>query len=199
MGGLSNTTFDYNLKLSKSYLTKATGDDVIGYRAPSFSINHNIENYINIISKYFEYDSSVYFNLTDKNFSVSEFEASNKFKEFYIYTKQINLFGKLIRIKPGGTYFRLLPKMYIKKFLEEAYKYKILPIIYLHPYDLLFSKEFWIEFEKFNKINSFKKYFYYSKQFMWHSLGNNTLEEKLSYISNYFEHKGNMKENFNNF
>ena len=109
------------------------------------------------------------------------------------------MFGKLIRIKPGGTYFRLLPKRYIIKFLEDAYKYKILPIIYLHPYDFLFSKEFWIEFEKFKKIDSLKKYFYYSKQFMWHSYGNNTLEEKLSYISNYFEHKGNMKENLNNF
>ena len=195
----SNDTFDYNLKISKSYLTKAIGDEVIGYRAPSFSINHNVENYTNIISKYFKYDSSIYFNSTDKKISSSKINALNNLKEFYIYTKQINLFGKLIQIKPGGTYFRLMPKRYIRKFLDDSYKYNILPIIYLHPYDFLFSREFWIEFEKFNKINSLKKYFYFSKQIMWHSLGNNTVEKKLSYISRYFEHIGNMKENLKNF
>ena len=156
MQNSSNDTFDYNLKISKSYLTKAIGDEVIGYRAPSFSINHNVENYTNIISKYFKYDSSIYFNSTDKKISSSKINALNNLKEFYIYTKQINLFGKLIQIKPGGTYFRLMPKRYIRKFLDDSYKYNILPIIYLHPYDFLFSREFWIEFEKFNKINSLK-------------------------------------------
>ena len=178
----SNDTFDYNLKISKSYLTKAIGDEVIGYRAPSFSINHNVENYTNIISKYFKYDSSIYFNSTDKKISSSKINALNNLKEFYIYTKQINLFGKLIQIKPGGTYFRLMPKRYIRKFLDDSYKYNILPIIYLHPYDFLFSREFWIEFEKFNKINSLKKYFYFSKQIMWHSLGNNTVEKIVIYF-----------------
>ena len=72
--------------------------------------------------------------LQTKKLVLQKINALNNLKEFYIYTKQINLFGKLIQIKPGGTYFRLMPKRYIRKFLDDTHKYNILPIIYLHLY-----------------------------------------------------------------
>lgn len=188
--------FESDLEKSKRYLCKATDTDVFGYRAPNFSINYNVETYLKLIFKYFDYDSSVfsdlYHNEKIKKLCLGEY---NK-KEFYIHTKKINFYFKNFRIKPGGTYFRVLNKGQILNLLDDAHKRNFLPLIYLHPYDFLYSKEFWIEIDKFKKLNLFKKYFQYFRQIQWHTLGNKTIEDKLSYLSEYYEHMGNMKDNF---
>ena len=45
----------------------------------------------------------------------------------------------------------------IKKFLENAANNEITPIVYLHPYDFMHNKEFWIELDKFKKLKLYEK------------------------------------------
>ena len=47
-------------------------------------------------------------------------------------------------MKSGGSFFRLFTKKMIKDALEETHRKNHIPLIYLHPYDFLTEKEFWL-------------------------------------------------------
>lgn len=189
----SKEDFEKELIKSKLLLSKASEQEVTGYRAPNFYINANIGKYLKLVFDHFDYDSSIFFDLkNDKDF-MEQINRKSK-KEYFCYTKNYFFLKKKIRIKTGGTYFRILTKKMIKKFLENAANNEITPIVYLHPYDFMNNKEFWIELDKFKNLNYIKKYYCYFRQFQWHSLGNKTVEGKLKYISKYFKHKGNMRD-----
>ena len=189
----SKEDFEKELIKSKLFLSRASEQEVVGYRAPNFCINDNIGKYLKLIFNHFEYDSSIFFDLkNDKDF-IEQIKRKNK-KEYFCYTYNLFFFKKKLRIKTGGTYFRILTKELIKRFLQNSVNNGITPIIYLHPYDFMLNKEFWVELDKFDNLNYLKKYYSYFRQFQWHSLGNNTIESKLEFISRYFKHKGNMKD-----
>tara|TARA_Y100000768_G_scaffold387301_1_gene378177 strand:- start:1505 stop:2377 length:873 start_codon:yes stop_codon:yes gene_type:complete len=191
---ISTKKFEDDLVKSINFIEKATGELPLGYRAPNFSINKDLEKYINIISKYFLYDSSIYSDCTNKE-QLNKLLTNKKklFHEYFIYIKPIKIFNNTFgRIKTGGTYFRILSKEFLKSFLIESFDKNFDPIIYLHPYDFLNEKEFWIEFKYFNKSSLFKNFLNYVRQHQWHNLGNQTVDKKLSYLSKYFFSAGNM-------
>ena len=181
------TLFEKDLDKSQNLLRKASNANVIGYRAPNFSINSNINKFLKIIFKYFDYDSSVFAKSKHK---LNKDILTDRKKEFFIYTKK----KYLLNMKPGGTYFRIFSARAILNLLNNTFKDDFIPLIYLHPYDFLHSNEFWVELDKFSNLNVIKRYYYFFKQAQWHRLGNLSLERKITYISKYYEHQGNMKK-----
>ena len=181
------TIFERDLYKSQDLLRIASNSKVIGYRAPNFSINTNINTFLKIIFKYFDYDSSIFGKSKHK---INNDILTNKKKEFFIYTQK----KYLLNIKPGGTYFRLFNSKIILKLLDNTFDNGFVPLIYLHPYDFLHSKEFWVELDKFKDLNIIKRYYSFFKQAQWHHLGNFSVEKKIKYLSKYYEHQGNMNK-----
>tara|TARA_B100001057_G_scaffold352971_1_gene354723 strand:+ start:3063 stop:3920 length:858 start_codon:yes stop_codon:yes gene_type:complete len=184
-------TFERDLDKSQNLLRIASNSNVVGYRAPNFSINTNINTFLKIIFKYFDYDSSIF--AKSKRKIRTEILKDNK-KEFFIYTKK----KYLLNIKPGGTYFRIFNSKVILNLLDNTFRDSFVPLIYLHPYDFLHSKEFWIELDKFKDLNIIKRYYSFLKQTQWHYLGNLSVEKKIKDLSKYYEHQGNMNKLLNN-
>ena len=182
--------FEKDLDKSQNLLRNASGTDVIGYRAPNFSINTNINLFLKIIFKYFDYDSSIF---AKSKYKLNNDILANRKKEYFIYTQK----KYLLNMKPGGTYFRLFNAKSIINLLDNSFKEGFVPLIYLHPYDFLHSKEFWVELDKFKNLSVIKRYYLFFKQAQWHSLGNSSVEKKIIFISKYYEHQGNMKKLMN--
>jgi len=164
-----------------------------GFRAPAFSIPHHREDIFSILMNYFDYDSSFVMNLNNivtGDYKKLDIFSSDSFKEFPIVPKSY-LGGKL-NIKSGGTYLRFFSKETIIKVMDYNVHQGFIPIIYLHPYDYLSDKEFWVDYKYFKKQKFFKGSINYLRQYQWLGTGNKSTLSKLSYILETYSHIGRM-------
>ncbi len=158
--------FRNDIYKAKAILEDITGKEVIGYRAPSYSItNKSLWAFEVLAEEGFKYDSSIFpirhdfYGIPDAPrfpFSVSlNGKGSPKFKpllsalnverrtlnnilEFPLSTFPI---GKFTLPLSGGGYFRLFPYTMIKKGLKRINERENRPFIfYLHPWELDFDQ-----------------------------------------------------------
>jgi polysaccharide deacetylase family protein (PEP-CTERM system associated) len=127
----SREDFGRDIRESKFLLENLINQEVLGYRAPGFSLNEStswaVEEIKNAGFKYSSSASSVkqYSKLSEalSEYSLLEFPATS-----------INIFGKDLRLC-GGFYFRALP-LSLTKTLFKRFERKGQAInLYLHPYE----------------------------------------------------------------
>jgi len=142
---LSREEFRTDIKRSKMLLERITGQQVVGYRAPNFSIT---EWAIDILREEgFKYDSSLFpFTLHDRygrldsvNISIKDavVNVGGDFVEVLIPT--LDLLGKRIPWG-GGGYFRLIPYSLYKIGVKNILRKKGAFVFYLHPWELDFRQ-----------------------------------------------------------
>jgi polysaccharide deacetylase family protein (PEP-CTERM system associated) len=137
---LSPDEFRRDLMMSKKMLEDLTGREVIGYRAPNFSITQDTLWAIDILKELnFKYDSSIFptsfhdrygfDGLSDSNF----FKFENGLQEFTLTVYKI---GKFNFPLGGGGYFRSIPYKIFRFMLKGINKKGRSFIFYLHPWEL---------------------------------------------------------------
>jgi hypothetical protein len=188
----SNYEFEKDLEKAIKSLSDACGSDVRGYRAPMFSLlRDDIEKY-RILSKYFKYDSSLICKTEELTNYISNGQIHNlNLFEFPIIQNDdfpINL--KMI----GGTYLKITSCEKIKQWFNNEIYSDIMPMIYMHPYELLPNKPFWVSFDDLTKLNIFKNIYYQIRQHQWHSFNSSNLQ-KLSNLLRSFPNQGPLIEN----
>lgn len=134
---IDNEEFEDKLVKAKNRFKDILNIDVEGFRAPMFKINNDK---LNIIKKYFKYDSSALYN-------INELDELKSYKELNdnIYTN-----NSFYEIPPtsfkgsnigGGAFMRLTPwvimKHKIMKYLKNHNSY----VFYIHPFELSKSKK----------------------------------------------------------
>ena len=187
-------TFVENLDIAIETIHSITGERPVGFRAPNFAISDDNTFAYEELAKRFKYDSS-YKTSEHKSqiFKNSEFLfGDNSLKEFFIYGMPY-AFGK-INIRTGGTFLRLFPISLTIKAMKQAYNKQHAPLIYLHPYDILTEKEFWITWKDLKFMNIKPRAIFWLRQNQWSNLGNKTVETKIEQICKIFEHQGPMRE-----
>ena len=158
--------FRQDLRKSKMILEDLTGDRVIGYRAPSYSITKKSLWAIDILlEEGFEYDSSIFPTMHDRYGIADAHRFPHKLKggngnyltEFPPSTFRV--IGMNIPVS-GGGYFRFFPYYLTKKFFNSINQKERKPFIfYLHPWE--FDPE--QPKIKTNKSNAFRHYFNLNK------------------------------------
>lgn len=138
--------FSRDVTRSKKLLEDISGVEVIGYRAPNFSIREeNLWAYDILAEAGYKYDSSLYPVYHDRYGNPHrslkpEMRETNygKLLILPLAVYQKNIFGKDLRIPvAGGAYWRIFPKLLIKSALKSIEKTCNDPIIcYLHPWEL---------------------------------------------------------------
>ena len=118
--------------------------------------------------------------------------GDNSLKEFCVYGMPY-AFGKF-NIRTGGTFLRLFPISLTIKAMKQAYNKQHAPLLYLHPYDILTEKEFWITWKDLKFMNIKPRAIFWLRQNQWSNLGNKTVETKIEQICKIFEHQGPMRE-----
>ena len=132
--------FRQDVRMAKNILEDLTGDSVVGYRAPSFSITSQTEWALSIlVEEGYQYDSSVYdrFHRTEKGALPGEM--------FQLYTPA----GAIWEVPPstykalgfqipvaGGGYFRLFPYAVSRALLQRLESQGTTLVMYLHPWEI---------------------------------------------------------------
>ena len=183
-----------NLDIAIETLQSITGERPVGFRAPNFAISNNNTATYQELAKRFKYDSSYKTSeQKSKIFENGEFIFENNYlKEFCIYSMPY-AFNK-IKIRTGGTFLRLFPVNLTIKAMKQAYQKQHAPILYLHPYDILTKREFWISWKDLKFMNIKQRVMFWIRQNQWSNLGNKTVEMKIRQICKTFEHQGPMRE-----
>ena len=187
----SDYDFEKDLENAISHLSKASKDDIKGYRAPMFSLHRDNINKYKILSKYFDYDSSLICKIEELPNYITKNRIHNlDLIEFPILQKSGFPFNsKMI----GGTYLKINSSDAIKKwFLNDIYS-QYAPMIYMHPYELLKNKPFWVSFSDLKKFNIFKNTYYQIRQNQWHSFNEKNIY-KLNKLLKKFPNKGRIKD-----
>ena len=140
--------FEKDLKSSIEILERITGKRIFGFRAPYFSIDKKSFWAMEVLSKYFLYDSSIFpvktplYGIKDAPRNIYRPDLSNptnidsksKLIEIPMATHKIPIIGN-IPIS-GGFHLRFFPYFYIKYGLNKINKDEHAFIFYIHPKDL---------------------------------------------------------------
>jgi len=157
--------FENDLKKSIEILEKIIGKKVFGFRAPYFSIDKKSFWAMEILSKYFKYDSSIFpvktplygirnapRNIYKPNITnPSVIDSKSNLIEIPMATHRIPIIGNIPIA--GGFYLRFLPYFYIKYGLNKINKNGNSFIFYIHPKDLD---------PEMPKINEYGWHYYYN-------------------------------------
>ena len=138
IGRMDEQTFRKDLTQSKKILEDLTGQKVIGYRAPTFSITRKTSWAIDVLSEVgFEYDSSI-FPVRHDRYGVADAPTIPHFAVGARASKILELPPAVLRIcrtnfpVGGGGYLRLLPTCILTKALSKRDEPGM---VYLHPWE----------------------------------------------------------------
>ena len=137
---LTPEEFRQDTKKSKAILEEITGQPVLGYRAPTYSITKKSLWALDILEELgFKWDSSIFPTVHD-NYGIPDaprFEhklPSHELKEYPISTAIF--LGRRIPIS-GGGYFRLFPYWFSRYALRRINEQESKPFVfYLHPWEI---------------------------------------------------------------
>jgi polysaccharide deacetylase family protein (PEP-CTERM system associated) len=132
--------FREDVRMAKEILEDLTGNSVVGYRAPSFSITADTEWALSIlVEEGYQYDSSIYDRFTRGG------EAKRSGEMFEIKTSAGNIWEvppstfKTLGVQlpvAGGGYFRLFPYSISRSLLRRLEAQGASLVIYLHPWEI---------------------------------------------------------------
>jgi polysaccharide deacetylase family protein (PEP-CTERM system associated) len=140
---LSHNEFREDTRRTKKIIEDITGEPVIGYRSPSYSITKNSLWALDIlIEEDFKYDSSI-FPIYHDIYGYPEFnrfsvKVSNNGGDsiLEIPLSTVRFFGKNIPIA-GGGYLRFAPVRLVERAINLLNNKEVQPaIIYFHPWEV---------------------------------------------------------------
>lgn len=143
---MSKSRFETELRNSLDILEKITGEKVLGFRAPWFSINKDNLWVFDILKKYLKYDSSIFPVRFHYGFSTAPkylYKMSNDnplkndnqstFFEIPPTTINIPILGKIPAA--GGIYLRFFPSFILRRAIKCSNKDGFPAMLYIHPQD----------------------------------------------------------------
>lgn len=187
--------FEKNLVSAINFLENASEEKVLGFRAPFFAIHSSQHNYFKIIEKHFIYDSTFY---AGSKKEVDLFKEKADLKELKLYpVTNAKLSPYLPTVKTGGTFFKTLPLFITKLAINSGIENGLVPIIYLHPYEILADQSFAVKMSEMKNIGYAKRVLYKLKQTQWNLIGNHTVLKKLRKLSEIYSPAGTIKSSLN--
>lgn len=130
-----------DIEESYKIVTDIIGKEIVGYRAPFFSINESNLYVLEILSELgFLYDSSI-FPKKMPRYGIKDFPEENGLYDLPDGSQLVelplsiaNYFGKIWPVA-GGGYIRLMPRNLVKKVFKDFRKINRDAMIYMHPYE----------------------------------------------------------------
>jgi polysaccharide deacetylase family protein (PEP-CTERM system associated) len=134
------TTFRADMQRSLAGLQDLTGQPILGFRAPEFSVGHLRHWCFEILAELgFRYDSSV-FPLPHARYGIPQAPPypfaittpGGMIHEYPLATWDVGRFRLPVA---GGSYFRLLPGCILRRALDDIDASKRTAVLYFHPYE----------------------------------------------------------------
>ena len=186
----SVATFRINIEKAKDALQRASGKEILGFRAPRFSIDNNDIERFRVIEENFTYDSSL--NLNSIKDLQNAYDRLKLTTLRLIPVGQHNVFSPKLLVKTGGTFFKIFPLKIGIKALQGSITNGLQPILYLHPYEFMCDASFKLSWNDLRSLPIMKRMKLYLRQFIWHNFNNNKVDNKLKQVFNQFPDGGKM-------
>ena len=164
---VSKEEFEKDLVKSITIIEKTSGQKVLGFRAPFFSINYDNFWVFDVLRKYFKYDSSIFpvkstlYGLPKAPRTIYHPSIDNPLKEdesqsfIEIPLLTYRIFSMYNLPAARGFYIKFLPNFVIEKGIKKFNEQNNPAMIYIHPKDLD---------ENMPKISEYAWYYYYGKK-----------------------------------
>jgi len=145
---MTKESFESDLSKSLSILERISGEKVLGFRAPFFSVSTKNFWVFDILKKFLRYDSSI-FPVKTSRYGISgamtnpyfiseenplKEDVNGNFLEIPPTVLKLSIFGKLP--VAGGFYLRFLPFFFLKWGIKQMNKSGFPAMCFLHPRDL---------------------------------------------------------------
>jgi polysaccharide deacetylase family protein (PEP-CTERM system associated) len=132
--------FREDVRRAKQILEDLTGAAVLGYRAPSFSINPESRWALSVlVEEGYKYDSSMYVRFQRAphgGICEGHYEINTPAGKIWeISPSTLNILGVQLPVA-GGGYFRLFPYMASRAFLRRLENQGSTLVMYLHPWEI---------------------------------------------------------------
>lgn len=139
---LAPREFRDDLRRAKAAIEDAGGRQVLGYRAPTFSIRRDSLWALEILAEEgFLYDSSIFpirhdlYGMPDAPRFVYEHALSNQMSIIEVPPSTVRLFGVNLGVA-GGGYLRHLPMSYTRWGMRQIHQEKQPVNVYFHPWEI---------------------------------------------------------------
>ncbi|MDC1051145.1 polysaccharide deacetylase family protein [bacterium] len=187
ISGMTSEAVYASLHLAKQKLCEISGTEIRGFRAPRFSISKNDFERLDAISRVFDYDSSLHFS-SDVEFKEWTDQVPIKMREFPV--PQQSILSSKFKVKTGGSYIKLFPVSVVKNAIYQSLRNNMIPIVYLHPYDLFYGYNLLLKWSELRGAHSRK--YWYVRQIQWTGMFNWAQERKLQNIFSEFNSLGRL-------
>jgi polysaccharide deacetylase family protein (PEP-CTERM system associated) len=138
---LTPDSFRADVRRARAALEQVSGQPVVGYRAPTFSITRDTAWAIDILAEEgFRYDSSV-FPVRHDRYGVPDaprfpFYASGSSRSLLELPPATYALGPFRLPAAGGGYFRLFPPTIMRGAIRQALEQSpAVPVLYFHPWE----------------------------------------------------------------
>ncbi len=140
---LTRNDFRSDTRQARKTIEDAAGQEIIGYRAPTFSIDSDSLWALEILAEEgFLYDSSIFpirhdlYGMPDAPRFSFRWEGRNGLVIFEVPLTTIRLFGQNLPCA-GGGYLRILPLWYSRWALRRVHEKEQQPVVlYFHPWEM---------------------------------------------------------------
>ena len=156
------------MRIAKDVLENVTQKELLGFRAPGFSVDPHDIKMFEIISRHFRYDSSL---------------SSVRFNENAAMLKEIDLIffplnsskiaGRNIQL--GGSFLKIIPNFILKDIIKNALINKEVLQVYLHPYEFTDTGDFVLSQSELKGLSVIKRNYWNFRQHQWHTFYNHRI------------------------
>jgi len=180
-----------NLLSARDILEKISKTEVLGFRAPSFSIEKNDFARLEVIASIFKYDSSLHFS---KHIDYENWMKNLPFELLEFPVSQQSVLIRSLKFKTGGSYSKLFPISLTINAANKSYENGITPIFYLHPYDLYSGYNMMINWSELKGLTLFKRGYWMLRQLQWVAIFNWSIDNKIKTLCANFNNLGRLDE-----
>lgn len=171
------TTVEKNLVRAKTALEDASGQAVLGFRAPKFRIDKTAPEQYRALARHFTYDSSLCVGSRSDVISFSRQMGVSALKLLPIFSA--SPLPGLPAFKLGGSYMKLFPMALTWRMVTLCRNAQMVPHVYLHPYEFATQGEFCLSKDERSSLGFRKSRYWGLRQHQWHSIGNRSLSARL--------------------
>lgn len=184
--------FGAELDQAIDLLGDVSGQRIRGYRAPMFSVRVEDQWALEEIAARFDYDASLAYERRRSDSGVTdELQVGGRALREVPFCS-LRLFGRASIPILGGTYLKLLTARAGAVLLREAARRGFLPMIYLHPYELLYDGELSLSWDDLAGLPAAKRLYWQVRQHQWISVGNKGSVARLRAILGAIPHVGRI-------
>lgn len=184
-------TFEANLRRAIAALEAASGQRVLGFRAPRFSLRATDRGHFAVLERRLAYDSSLTVTGTEDPDVLRAATGVRRLALFPVVRRKV--VAGLPPLRSGGAGLKYAPASVTVKTLRLAAQAGLAPQLYLHPYEFTADRAFYFPVSEMGDLALRRKLFLWARQTHCHVIGNAGVPAKLRRIAAEVEIAGRMR------